>query len=61
MSMNEVVFCMAIIGALIAGERYLGDFKDFSILKKTSIAAALVLICYFFGIFNETQFIYFQF
>lgn len=61
MSSHEVVFCMAIVGALVAGERYLRDFKDFSAIKRASLAATLLLICYFFGIFNEAQFIYFQF
>jgi D-alanyl-lipoteichoic acid acyltransferase DltB (MBOAT superfamily) len=61
MSGREVVFCMAIIGALLAGERYLRDFRDFSLIKRTSLAATLLVICYFFGIFNEAQFIYFQF
>jgi hypothetical protein len=61
MNGREIVFCIATIGALITGERYLRDFKDFSIIKRTSLAATLLVICYFFGIFNEAQFIYFQF
>jgi D-alanyl-lipoteichoic acid acyltransferase DltB (MBOAT superfamily) len=61
MTGSEIVFCTAIIASLVAGERYLRDFKDFSVIKRTSIAVSLVVLCYFFGIFNETQFIYFQF
>jgi len=61
MSGREIVFCIAIIGALVAGERYLRDLRDFSVIKKTSLAATLLVICYFLGIFNEAQFIYFQF
>lgn len=61
MTMGEVMFCLSLIGGLIAGEWYLRNFNNFSRAKKISIALVLAITCYFFGIFNEAQFIYFQF
>ncbi|CAN5269130.1 MBOAT family protein [soil metagenome] len=61
MVFNEIVYCIIIILCLLFGEWYLRASSQFSNAKKISIAASLIIACYFLGIFNETQFIYFQF
>ena len=61
MSYSEILFCILLIVGLIGGERYLNNFKSFSNVKRLSIAVLLLIFCYIFGIFNESQFIYFQF
>ncbi|MDB5142368.1 MAG: hypothetical protein JWQ66_1081 [Mucilaginibacter sp.] len=61
MSLKEITYCIFIIISLIAGERYLRLAAEFSIAKKVYTTIALCIACYFLGIFNEAQFIYFQF
>ncbi|MEN0054048.1 MAG: MBOAT family O-acyltransferase [Mucilaginibacter sp.] len=61
MSVHELWYCAFIIIALLLGERYLRKAKDYSNAKKVLIISGLALACYFLGIFNEAQFIYFQF
>jgi alginate O-acetyltransferase complex protein AlgI len=61
MPVREVMFCVFIIFVLVAGERYFYDFKNFSVSRKMIWTISLVILCYFLGIFNEAQFIYFQF
>ncbi|HEX8022977.1 MBOAT family O-acyltransferase [Mucilaginibacter sp.] len=61
MSVRELWYCAFIIIALLLGERYLRKAKDYSNTKKVFIIGGLILACYFLGIFNEAQFIYFQF
>lgn len=57
----EIYYCFFIILALIAGERYLQNAVELSNPKKIISVIVLVFACYFLGIFNEAQFIYFQF
>lgn len=61
MNPNEIFYCIFIIAAMLAGEWYLGKARDNSNPKKILLTLALAVACYFLGIFNETQFIYFQF
>ena len=61
MNPNEVFYCIFIIVAMLAGERYLGKVRDHSNPKKILLTLALAAACYFLGIFDEAQFIYFQF
>lgn len=61
MTLNEIYYCVLIIIGLLAGEWYLRNVTLFSNTKKLIIAIGLGLTCYFLGIFDEVQFIYFQF
>jgi alginate O-acetyltransferase complex protein AlgI len=61
MSLKEIWYCIIIILVLLAGEWYLRNAGEFSGRKKALTTLALVTACYFLGIFNEAQFIYFQF
>lgn len=61
MSIHELWYCAFIIIALLLGERHLRKAKDYSNTGKLLLIGGLVLACYFLGIFNEAQFIYFQF
>jgi D-alanyl-lipoteichoic acid acyltransferase DltB (MBOAT superfamily) len=61
MSVHELWYCAFIIIALLLGERHLRKAKDYSNTSKLLLIGGLVLACYFLGIFNEAQFIYFQF
>lgn len=61
MPVNELWYCVLIILALLLGERYLRRAKDCSAAQKLIIIGVLTIACYFLGIFNEAQFIYFQF
>jgi alginate O-acetyltransferase complex protein AlgI len=61
MSLNELYYCLLMIIALLTGEHYLRTPAELSSQKKTIIAIALFIGCYFLGVFNEAQFIYFQF
>ncbi|MFD0765434.1 MBOAT family O-acyltransferase [Mucilaginibacter lutimaris] len=58
---NEFGYCVLIILALLLGERYLRQVKDGSAAQKLVIISVLTITCYFLGIFNDAQFIYFQF
>jgi len=61
MSVHELWYCAFIIIALLLGERYLRKAKEYSNTSKLLLIGGLALACYFLGIFNEAQFIYFQF
>ncbi|WPU98348.1 MBOAT family O-acyltransferase [Mucilaginibacter sp. cycad4] len=61
MSVPELSYCAFIITALFLGERYVRKAKDCSNTGKLFLIGGLMLACYFLGIFNEAQFIYFQF
>ena len=61
MSVNEIGYCALIIMALLLGEGYLRRSAACSSQKKLLITGALCCACYLFGVFNEAQFIYFQF
>ncbi|WP_246104317.1 MBOAT family O-acyltransferase [Mucilaginibacter corticis] len=60
MPVKEIWYCVLIIGALLAGEWYLSA-AELSTGKKIFMTLTLGIACYLLGIFNEAQFIYFQF
>ncbi len=58
---TELVFSFLLIGIMLWKEQ---TVRSFSIQKDTSFTAYFLLMltaCYFFGVFGENQFIYFQF
>lgn len=61
MSVHELWYCTIIIIALLLGEQHLRKVKDYPINKQLLAMSVLLCVCYFLGIFNEAQFIYFQF
>lgn len=61
MAVKETGYCVFIIISLLAGEWYLQNSPEFSNSKKIVATMVLAAACYFLGIFNEAQFIYFQF
>ncbi len=61
MPWNEIFYCIFIILALLAGEWYLQRKLVWSKRGMLLTTAILFIACYFLGIFNEAQFIYFQF
>ena len=61
MPLKGVFFCVALILGLVALEWSLRNPNLYTNRKKMALAAGLALACYFFGVFSEAQFIYFQF
>ncbi|MBB6110910.1 D-alanyl-lipoteichoic acid acyltransferase DltB, MBOAT superfamily [Mucilaginibacter lappiensis] len=61
MPWNEIFYCIFIILALLGGEWYLQRKAVWSKRGMLLTTAILFIACYFLGIFNEAQFIYFQF
>ncbi|MDR6940412.1 MBOAT family O-acyltransferase [Mucilaginibacter pocheonensis] len=61
MNVKEIYYCICIIIILMAGERQLYKIADMTIGKKVLASVTLFILCYFLGVFNEAQFIYFQF
>ncbi len=61
MSVAELAYCAVLILALLTGEIHLRRIGKATIKKQIAVMVILVLACYFLGIFNEAQFIYFQF
>lgn len=61
MDLREIGYCIILMLALIAGEWCLRKSGGYSNSKKILITLLLLITGYFLGIFNETQFIYFQF
>jgi alginate O-acetyltransferase complex protein AlgI len=61
MSVKELCFCVVIIIALLAGEKYLYRTTESTSGKKLALIFTLFVLCYFLGVFTEAQFIYFQF
>ncbi|PWK79873.1 D-alanyl-lipoteichoic acid acyltransferase DltB (MBOAT superfamily) [Mucilaginibacter oryzae] len=61
MSVKEIFYCLAIIIILMTGEKSLYKIEEWSIAKKVLASVMLLVLCYFLGVFNEAQFIYFQF
>ncbi|WP_428328416.1 MBOAT family O-acyltransferase [Mucilaginibacter sp.] len=61
MAVKEIIYCVIIIISLLVGEWYLRNYTAFSNKKKIITTIGLIIACYFLGIFNEAQFIYFQF
>ncbi|HWY38861.1 MAG TPA: MBOAT family O-acyltransferase [Bacteroidia bacterium] len=61
MNTNELVFSFMLIAVLLSLEKPIKKFTPKSSFTYYSALFTLILICYFFGIFNSRQFIYFQF
>jgi D-alanyl-lipoteichoic acid acyltransferase DltB (MBOAT superfamily) len=61
MTIRELCFCLFVIIALLMGEKYLYRSTELTNNKKITVIVVLFFLSYFFGIFNEAQFIYFQF
>jgi alginate O-acetyltransferase complex protein AlgI len=61
MPLTEIAYGFLIVVLLLLAERYLPAAKDYSTGKKLALTLSLIIACYFLGIFNEAQFIYFQF
>jgi alginate O-acetyltransferase complex protein AlgI len=61
MSANEIWYCIFMIIVLMATEKHLYKISELGLGKKVLASVTLVLLCYFLGVFNEAQFIYFQF
>ena len=61
MNLYELLFSLILIASLIVFEKPIKTF-DFTKNKKYySVLWTLIIVCYFFGVFNYKQFIYFQF
>ncbi len=58
---TELIFCFLLIAMLVAYDHYIKELKTTN--TKLFIASTILLIafCYFLGVFNHKQFIYFQF
>jgi alginate O-acetyltransferase complex protein AlgI len=61
MSANEIWYCIFMIIVLMAAEKQLYKISELGLGKKVLASVTLILLCYFLGVFNEAQFIYFQF
>ena len=61
MNPKEVFYCLLLITVLMSGEKNLYKISGMSIRSKALASVALIVVCYFLGVFNEAQFIYFQF
>jgi D-alanyl-lipoteichoic acid acyltransferase DltB (MBOAT superfamily) len=61
MKTAELWFSVALIAILLWRESRLQGYFIRSNGKFAAYFTAMLLVCYFFGIFNENQFIYFQF
>jgi D-alanyl-lipoteichoic acid acyltransferase DltB (MBOAT superfamily) len=61
MSSGEILYCLFMIFLLAAGEKYLYRTTSLDTGKKIVASAVLIMVCYMLGVFNEAQFIYFQF
>lgn len=60
-SRGTLVFSFILIGFLLVKERYYLTIPTRSTVTFGVLFATLLLCCYLFGVFNHTQFIYFQF
>ena len=58
---KEIIFCFFIIALLLFGEKYLYKALNATRNLKLTVCLSLLVVGYLFGIFNEAQFIYFQF
>jgi D-alanyl-lipoteichoic acid acyltransferase DltB (MBOAT superfamily) len=61
MAASEIYYCAVIIILLMLGEWYLKRLPKLSNANKLFVTSVLFVISYLFGVFNEAQFIYFQF
>jgi alginate O-acetyltransferase complex protein AlgI len=60
-SRAELLFSIMLIGIMLLREKYLQTHFISSNARFYLYTAVMVVICYFFGVFAENQFIYFQF
>ena len=58
---KEIIFCIILIAGLLSFESYFRKKTIKSNTNKLLITIILLLSSYFLGVFNEEQFIYFQF
>ena len=58
---TEVIFSVLLICIMLLRERKLPGHFIKSNKRFYAYTAAMVVICYFLGVFSENQFIYFQF
>ena len=61
MNVKEIFYCLLIIALLMAGEKSVYKISNLGIPQKIYASTVLIILCYFLGVFNEAQFIYFQF
>ncbi len=60
-SRNELYFSILVIAIMLYREKFLPGHFITNNIRFYCFTAMMVLICYFFGVFAENQFIYFQF
>ncbi len=60
-NLAEMIFCILLIALLLLKEKRGWTFHPSGNLAFYSSLAGIALVIYFFGVFNYTQFIYFQF
>jgi alginate O-acetyltransferase complex protein AlgI len=61
MSFTEMLFSLLVIGVVLCREFWLPAFKIKNDTRFIAYFILMALACYFFGVFGENQFIYFQF
>jgi len=61
MQTKELIFCVLLIAGLMLKERFLKNIALENRWVFYSVFGGLVLCCYLFGIYDQKQFIYFQF
>ena len=58
---TELLFCFFLIAVLAMYDYFIKEIKTTNTKRIIALNVALIAICYFFGVFNHKQFIYFQF
>ncbi len=58
---TELIFCMALIILLSVKDRFIPKVESISTPKFFGVSALMLILIYFFGVFNANSFIYFQF
>ena len=58
---NEVLLCVVLITILLYKERYYLAIPTVKTWRFAVVFCSLILCCYFLGVFDHSQFIYFQF
>lgn len=58
---NETLFCVLLIVFLLIKERYYPAIPTTNTWKFAALASVLLFGCYLLGVFDQSQFIYFQF
>ena len=61
LSMNEVLVCVALIVLLLCKERYYLTIPTTGTWKFATLFSLVIFGCYMLGVFDHSQFIYFQF